>query len=238
MVEMIKMLSIRFGACEVTTGMDEHGDRWVTVPTMLEALGIAEFQTDYPVKYRLVLGAVLPVIPVVMIGTLIRTKRATALQSKLEAEWLHFLGFIKGPKGEGASRKANRESLHLLKKAVKLVAILQSQHGYEPVDTTKFLQDTLYGEMLGIMGYHQQVDWEDLSLWELQNLTFVQNVYTSAVLLYLSQEEIHQEIQPDVCLTVLLTNIKYDLSKTMNSMFMAQELAIKLGKVLEFESNY
>lgn len=238
MVETMKVLPVRFGNVDVMTLMDEHGDRWVTVQSMVAGLGLIEFSTDYPVRSRYLAGTRLPVIPVSMISKLIPSKVAAAMQRKLESEWLFFLGYIQGPKGEGASRKANRESLHLLKKAIKLVALLQEKMGYKPVDIDEFLKDTLYSEMMGIMGYSQQVDWEDLSQWELQNLTFTQNAYASSILLYLSQEELHQSLSPEDCLLVLLNNVKWELHKTLNSMFMAQELAVKLGDILEFESKY
>lgn len=238
MVETIKELCVKFHGYHAVTLLDEHGDRWVTVPSMVISLGMEGFETDFPVELRLSGNEPVPVIPVGVISKLIDTKKAAVLQGKLESEWLHFFGYIKGPKGEGASRKANRESLYMLKKSIRLVSLLLEKHGHDPIDIDKYLEDSLYRELLGIMGYPQQVDWDDLSQWELQNLTFVQNAFSSSLLLYLSQEEMHDIIKPEDCLAVLLNRLKWDLSKTMNSMFMAQELSVKLGDVAEFRGEY
>lgn len=238
MVETIKELQVSFHHRHAVTLLDEHGDRWITIPSMVDSLDMEGFETDYPVEVRISGGLPLPVIPVTMISNLVRTKRAEALQGKVESEWLHFFGYVKGPRGEGASRKANRESLYLLRKSIRLVSILQVQHGHDKINVDKYLEESLYRELLGIMGYGQQVDWEDLSQWELQNLTFVQNAFSSSLLLYLSQEEMHDIIKPEDCLSVLLQRLRWDLSKTMNSMFMAQELSVKLGDVAEFRDGY
>lgn len=238
MVDTIKELCVKFQDYHAVTLLDEHGDRWVTVPSMVISLGMESFETDFPVEMRLSANEAVPVIPVSMISKLIPTKKAAVLQGKLEAEWLFFFGYVKGPKGEGASRKANRESLHMLKKSIRLVSLLREKHGLDKIDIDKYLEDSLYRELLGIMGYAQPVDWEDLSQWELQNLTFVQNAFSSSILLYLSQEEMHDLIKPEECLTVLLQRLRWDMSKTMNSMFMAQELSVKLGEVAEFQGEY
>lgn len=238
MVDTIKELCVRFQDYHAVTLLDEHGDRWVTVPSMVISLGMERFDTDFPVEMRLSANEPVPVIPVSMIARLVNTKKSAVLQGKLEAEWLGFFGYIKGPRGEGASRKANRESLHMLKKSIRLVSLLREKLGFNPIDIDKYLEDSLYRELLGIMGYAQPVDWEDLSQWELQNLTFVQNAFSSSLLLYLSQEEMHDIIKPEECLKVLLQKLRWDMSKTMNSMFMAQELSVKLGEVAEFQGEY
>lgn len=240
-VETIKELTVKFRRYHVLTLLDEHGDRWVTVPSVVACLGIDEFETTFPVELRLTCNEPVAVIPLGVVHAVFDEyagKLALLLQQKVESEWLYFFGYIKGPLNEGGSRRANRESLHMLKKALALIGKLLEKQGFPLLVLDGPLHEELYKELIGILGYSQATDWEDLSQWELQNLTFVQNAYTSSILLYLSHEELHEAIPPQEALQTLMRNLKYDLSKTMNSMFMCHELSCKLGNISEFNEGY
>jgi len=83
---------------------------------------------------------------------------------------------------EGPARRSNRESTKVVDSAMaRFESIYRQRKGTEYATTV----DYLYTHFMQIMGLERNVEWDDLSQWELSLLTTVQMAFAGIMLAYL-----------------------------------------------------
>lgn len=103
---------------------------------------------------------------------------------------------------EGPSRSSNREALQVLDKAL---VIFERYYTIQTGKDCPLTMDYLYTHFMQIMGLERNVEWEDLSQWELNLLTTVEMTFAGLVLSYLSGP---MEIEPDDLVRLALAKLQ------------------------------
>jgi len=103
---------------------------------------------------------------------------------------------------EGPSRLSNREACQVLDKALVLF------ERYYAVQTGKdcpLTTDYLYTHFMQIMGLERNVEWDDLSQWELNLLTTIEMSFAGLLLAYLNGD---MEISPDDLVPLVMSKLQ------------------------------
>lgn len=103
---------------------------------------------------------------------------------------------------EGPSRGANQEALQVLDKAL---VVFERYYAIQTGKDCPLTMDYLYTHFMQIMGLERNVEWEDLSQWELNLLTTIEMTFAGLVLSYLSGP---MELEPDDLIPLALTKVQ------------------------------
>lgn len=103
---------------------------------------------------------------------------------------------------EGPSRGSNREALEVLDKAL---VIFERYYAIQTGKDCPLTMDYLYTHFMQVMGLERNVEWEDLSQWELNLLTTVEMSFAGLLLSYLSG---NMEIPPDDLVPLVLSKLQ------------------------------
>jgi hypothetical protein len=103
---------------------------------------------------------------------------------------------------EGPSRLSNREALQVLDKALVIYERYYAVYSGKDCPIT---MDYLYTHFMQIMGLERNVEWEDLSQWELNLLTTIEMSFAGLLLSYLSGP---MEIEPDNLVPMVITKLQ------------------------------
>lgn len=102
---------------------------------------------------------------------------------------------------EGPSRLSNREAQQVLDKAL---VIFERYYTIQTGGDCPLTMDYLY-RFMQIMGLERNVEWDDLSQWELNLLTTVEMTFAGLILSYLSG---NMELDPDDLIRMALAKIE------------------------------
>lgn len=103
---------------------------------------------------------------------------------------------------EGPSRASNREAIQVLDKAL---VIFERYYTIQTGQECPLTMDYLYTHFMQIMGLDSNVDWEDLSQWELNLLTTIEMSFAAILLSYLSES---LELDPDQLVPMVLQKLQ------------------------------
>lgn len=103
---------------------------------------------------------------------------------------------------EGPSRASNREALEVLDKAL---VIFERYYTIQTGQECPLTMDYLYTHFMRIMGLERNVEWDDLSQWELNLLTTIEMSFAGLILSYLSGP---MEIEPDQLVPMALAKLQ------------------------------
>lgn len=103
---------------------------------------------------------------------------------------------------EGPSRGSNREASEVLDKAL---VIFERYYAIRTGTDCPLTMDYLYTHFMRIMGLERNVEWEDLSQWELNLLTTIEMSFAGLLLSYLSG---NMEIEPDDLVPMVMSKLQ------------------------------
>lgn len=103
---------------------------------------------------------------------------------------------------EGPSRLSNREALQVLDKAL---AIFERYYAIQTGKDCPITMDYLYTHFMQIMGLERNVEWEDLSQWELNLLTTIEMSFAGMLMGYLSGP---MDLEPDDMIPLLMSKLQ------------------------------
>lgn len=103
---------------------------------------------------------------------------------------------------EGPARASNREALQVLDKAL---VIFERYYTIQTGEDCPLTMDYLYTHFMQIMGLERNVEWDDLSQWELNLLTTIEMSFAGLILSYLSGP---MEIEPDRLVPMALAKLQ------------------------------
>jgi len=118
---------------------------------------------------------------------------------------------------EGPSRGSNREALQVLDKAL---VIYERYYAIQSGKDCPITMDYLYTHFMQIMGLERNVEWDDLSQWELNLLTTIEMSFAGLLLSYLSGP---MEIEPDDLVPMVLAKLQQLFSGVAVAMTYAVE---------------
>lgn len=153
----------------------------------------------------------------------------TAFYEEITRDWYEW--FTSGSKvPEGPSRASNREALQVVDKAL---SIFERYYSIQTGKDCPLTVDYLYTRFMQIMGLERNVEWEDLSLWELSLLTTVEMSFAGILLSYLNGP---MELEPDDIVPAVFRQLQqlfYGLSVAMT--YAADNIA---DNIHEFTETY
>lgn len=103
---------------------------------------------------------------------------------------------------EGPSRASNREALEVLDKAL---VIFERYYAIQTGKDCPLTMDYLYTRFMQIMGLERNVEWEDLSQWELNLLTTIEMSFAGMLMTYLSEP---MDLSPDDMVPLLMSKLQ------------------------------
>ena len=103
---------------------------------------------------------------------------------------------------EGPSRASNREALQVLDKAL---VIFERYYAIQTGKDCPLTMDYLYTHFMQIMGLERNVEWEDLTQWELNLLTTIEMSFAGMLMAYLSEPS---ELGPDDMVPLLMSKLQ------------------------------
>ena len=118
---------------------------------------------------------------------------------------------------EGPSRLSNREAQQVLDKAL---VIFERYYAIQTGKDCPLTMDYLYTHFMQIMGLERNVEWDDLSQWELNLLTTVEMTFAGLILSYLSG---NMELDPDDLVRMVLAKLQQLFSGVAVAMTYAVE---------------
>lgn len=118
---------------------------------------------------------------------------------------------------EGPSRLSNREAQQVLDKAL---VIFERYYTIQTGTDCPLTMDYLYTHFMQIMGLERNVEWDDLSQWELNLLTTVEMTFAGLILSYLSG---NMELDPDDLIRMALAKLQQLFSGVAVAMTYAVE---------------
>lgn len=125
----------------------------------------------------------------------------TTFYEEIIRDWYEW--FDSGSKRpEGPSRGSNREAVEVLDKAL---AHFERYYAIQTGKDCPLTMDYLYTHFMQIMGLERNVEWDDLSQWELNLLTTIEMSFAGLLLAYLSG---NMEISPDDLVPLVMTKLQ------------------------------
>lgn len=131
---------------------------------------------------------------------------------------------------EGPSRLSNREALQVLDKAL---VVFERYYTIQTGKECPLTMDYLYTHFMQIMGLERNVEWDDLSQWELNLLTTVEMTFAGLILSYLSG---NMELDPDDLVRMVLAKLQQLFSGVAVAMTYAVEIIA--DNINEFTEEY
>ena len=118
---------------------------------------------------------------------------------------------------EGPARASNREALQVVDKAL---VIFERYYTIQTGRECPLTMDYIYTHFMQIMGLERNVEWEDLSQWELNVLTTIEMSFAGLILSYLSGP---MELEPDQLVPMVLAKLQQLFSGIAAAMTYAVE---------------
>jgi hypothetical protein len=131
---------------------------------------------------------------------------------------------------EGPSRASNREAMQVVDKALVIFERFYFLHTGEEYALT---EDYIYTHFMQIIGLERNVEWEDLSQWELNILTTVQMSFAGILLSYLNS-------QVEIDLNQVIPAVMFKLQELYSGVSMAMTYAVDnlADNINEFSERY
>lgn len=131
---------------------------------------------------------------------------------------------------EGPSRASNREAIQVLDKAL---VIFERYYTIQTGQDCPLTMDYLYTHFMQIMGLDTNVEWEDLSQWELNLLTTIEMSFSGLLLSYLNGS---MDLEPDQLIPLVLAKLQQLFSGIAVAMTYAVETVA--DNINEFTEEY
>lgn len=125
----------------------------------------------------------------------------TEFYEEIHRDW-HTWFDSRSKRPEGPSRGSNREALQVVDKAL---VIFERYYTIRTGKECPLTMDYIYTHFMQIMGLERNVEWEDLSQWELNLLTTIEMSFAGLILSYLSGP---MDLEPDQLVPLVMTKLQ------------------------------